>query len=384
VPFHAAGADPGAPVIGLGGTEPYVDLRDLPAPTPDGVGAQPAEQTGASRAGGRAPRVYARTGPGMLSETARRLPALVWVADPAGHAIGIIDQRTYRVVGRVAVGGAPRRVVPSWDMRTLWLTDGTGDALVPVDPATGRRGRAVPVTAPDDLYFTPDGRTALVMAGRPGRIDFRDPHTMRLRASLRMPCGRVHHADFSAGGTFLVASCGSSGRLLRVDPRRRQVTAVLTLRRGAAPRDVRLSPDGAVFYVADPANGGVWVIDAALFSELGFIRTGPGADGLQPSRDGRVLYVANTGNGTISLIDFATRRVTRRWRLPGGDAPGLGGVSADGKVLWLTGRSHGTVYAISTETGLPIRRIKAGARPYSLCVLPQPGRYSLGHTGNFR
>jgi YVTN family beta-propeller protein len=150
------------------------------------------------------------------------------------------------------------------------------------------------------------------------------------------------------------------------------------------PQDVKLSPDGRTFYVADMASNGVWLIDARTMSKIGFEKTGAGAHGLYPSRDSKTLYVSNRGEGTISLISFATRRPIGKWRIPGGGSPDMGGVSADGKVLWLSGRYNAEVYAIDTTTGHLIRRIKVGTGPHGLCVWPQPGRYSIGHTGILR
>jgi DNA-binding beta-propeller fold protein YncE len=147
---------------------------------------------------------------------------------------------------------------------------------------------------------------------------------------------------------------------------------------------VKLSPDGRVFYVADMDANGVWKIDARTFRKVGFVRTGLGAHGLYASRDSRFLYVTNRGEGSISLISFRTRRVVRKWRIPGGGSPDMGGVSADGRVLWLSGRYNGVVYAISARSGRLIRKIPVGQGPHGLCVYPQPGRYSLGHTGVFR
>jgi YVTN family beta-propeller protein len=115
-----------------------------------------------------------------------------------------------------------------------------------------------------------------------------------------------------------------------------------------------------------------------------FIPTGKGAHGLYASRDSKVLYVSNRGEGSVSVIDFATRKVVQKWHLPGGGSPDMGGVSADGKVLWLAGRYHHEVYAIDTGDGKLLARIRVGKGPHGLCVYPQPGRYSLGHTGVFR
>jgi DNA-binding beta-propeller fold protein YncE len=162
------------------------------------------------------------------------------------------------------------------------------------------------------------------------------------------------------------------------------VVGVLRLNPGAMPQDVKLAPDGRVYYVADLALHGVWVIEAKRPRVLEFVHTGFGAHALYASRDSRHLYVSNRGEGSISLISFATRKVVRTWRLPGGGSPDMGGVSGDGKVLWLAGRYHAEVYAIDTRSGRLLARIPVGAGPHGLCVYPQPGRYSLGHTGVFR
>jgi len=149
------------------------------------------------------------------------------------------------------------------------------------------------------------------------------------------------------------------------------------------PQDVKLSPDGRIYYVADMRAGGVWEIDARRYRVLRFLRTGAGAHGLYPSRNARLLYVTNRNAGTISVVSFTTRRIVDTWRIPGG-SPDMGGVSADGRVLWLTGRYNAEVYAISTLTGKLLARIPVGTGPHGLCVWPQPGRYSLGHTGILR
>ena len=88
--------------------------------------------------------------------------------------------------------------------------------------------------------------------------------------------------------------------------------------------------------------------------------TGKGAHGLYVSRDSKVLYVSNRGEGSVSVIDFASRKEAAKWRLPGGGSPDMGGVSADGKVLWLAGRYNSEVYAIDTSDGQLLARIKVG------------------------
>jgi len=328
--------------------------------------------------------VYAADRPGQLAPTVRNFPSRVYVPNSESGTVSVINPATYRVIDQFAVGANPQHVVPSYDLKTLWVNNDQGNSLTAINPATARPGRTVSVTDPYNLYFTPDGRYAIVVEERMQALAFRDAQTMRLRHTLRVPCAGVNHMDFTADGRYLVASCEFGGNLIKVDVRRQKVVGTLRLAPGASPQDVRLSPDGSIFYAADLHLNGVWLISARTFQRIGFVPTGLAAHGLYPSRDSKDLYVTNRGEGSISVISFATHRVVQKWRIPGGGSPDMGGVSADGRVLWISGRYDGVVYAISTTNGHLLARIPVGRGPHGLCVYPIPGRYSLGHTDNTR
>jgi DNA-binding beta-propeller fold protein YncE len=235
------------------------------------------------------------------------------------------------------------------------------------------------------MYFTADGRFAIIVAEARRRLDFRDAHTMALEHALATPeCAGVDHMDFTADARLALVSCEFGGRMIVVDLAAQRSIKTIELAPGAMPQDVKLAPDGSVFYVADMATNGVWLIDAHALSVIKMVPTGAGAHGLYPSRDAKLLYVSNRGEGSISVLSFTTRRQIAKWWLPGGGSPDMGGVSADGKVLWLSGRYNAEVYAISTATGRLLHRIPVGEGPHGLCVWPQPGRYSIGHTGILR
>ena len=329
--------------------------------------------------------VYAAAGAGALSPVVRADPALVYVPNSKSDSVDVISQRTFKVVAHFAVGALPQHVTPSWDLRTLYVTNDEGNSLTPIDPRTARPGKPIPVLDPYNMYFAPDGRWAIVVAEAHRELDFRDAHTMALRHALATPqCPGIDHVDYTADGRYALASCEFGGRLIVVDLSTQRAIKTIELAPGAMPQDVKLSPDGRVFYVADMANNGVWVIDARTMSVIELMLTGAGAHGLYPSRDAKLLYVSNRGEGSISVVSFATRHPVAKWWLPGGGSPDMGGVSADGSVLWLSGRYNAEVYAISTATGRLLHRIPVGKGPHGLCVWPQPGRYSIGHTGIMR
>jgi YVTN family beta-propeller protein len=328
--------------------------------------------------------IYAAARPGALSATVRGDVYRVYVPNSHSASVDVIDPATFKIVEHFKVGKEPQHVTPSYDLKSLWVLADKGDSLTRIDPVSGREEQTVRVEDPYNMYYTPDGKHALVVAEGKRRLDFRDAQTMALTHSLRVPCRGVDHMDFAANGRYLIASCEFSSEMIKVDVEDESLIGTLKLPGHAMPQDVRTAPDGSVFFVADMETNGVFVIDGENFRILGFIPTGKGTHGLYFSRDSRYLYASNRGEGTISVIDVHLRQVAKKWELPGGGSPDMGGVSPDGRVLWLSGRYNSEVYAIDTGDGRLLARIHVGKQPHGLCVWPQPGRYSLGHTGLMR
>jgi YVTN family beta-propeller protein len=342
--------------------------------------------------------LYSEIAEGKLSEAVKGHLPRVYVPNLQSNDVWVIDPATLKVVDRFRVGVNPQHVVPSWDMKTLWVANNAENtpngSLTPIDPTTGKPGKAIKVDDPYNMYWTPDGREAIVVAEAFKRLDFRDAKTMAMKSSIDAPeCDGINHADFSIDGKWAIFTCEFTGKLVKIDLVNRKVMGYLKLSKGKMPQDIRVSPDGKIFYVADMMADGVFVVDGPSFQETGFIHTGKGTHGLYPSRDGKSLYVANRGSnkihgpkrgpGSVSVIDFASQKVVANWPIPGGGSPDMGNVSEDGKQLWLSGRYDNVVYVFDTTNG-KVQIIPVGKEPHGLTVWPQPGRYSLGHTGNMR
>ena len=402
-PGTAASAAPAAPVATVPGMPGVVDRGNL----------------------------YSETGSGNMSTAVTGALARVYVPNRAANTVSVIDPETLKVIDTFKVGINPQHIVPSWDLKTLWVAnnaEGRKDgSLTPIDPATGKPGKSIAVEDPYNMYWTPDGKQAIVVVEAFKRLDFRNAATMKVEASIAAPqCAGINHADFSIDGRYAIFTCEFSGAVTKIDLVNRKVLATLKLSRYFArpdvlavidkpgkkpvklpdpsgsgeicttpgmPQDIRISPDGKRFYVADMMADGVHVVDGESFRQIGFVETGIGAHGLYPSRDGKRLYIANRGSnlirgkangpGGVSVLDFATGKVVQTWPIPGGGSPDMGNVSADGKYLWLSGRFDDVVYRIDTASGA-VDKVKVGKEPHGLTVWPQPGRYSLGHTGNLR
>jgi DNA-binding beta-propeller fold protein YncE len=370
-----AARSPGAPVVAT---------MSQPVEAPEPAGLHHGSDLLAGMPAPLDPRdLYAADRPNALAPFLAGVTPRVWVPNSNGHTVSEIDPATFRVIRTFDVGWNPQHVVPSWDLRTLWVNNDKGNSLTPIDAITGAVGAPVPVHDPYNLYFTPDGRSAVVMASADKQLVFRDPHTMAIQHILNVPCDGVNHADFSADGHYMIVTCEFTSELLKVDVAQHTLLGVLPLP-GGMPQDIKVSPDGSVWYVADMHKGGLYVLNGDRFQLTGFIPTGKGTHGLYVSRDSHTMFVTNRGEGSISTFDFATGAVTNKWWLPGGGSPDMGGLSADGKLLWLSGRYNHVVYVVDTQSGKLLHKIPVGSGPHGLCVWPQPGRYSLGHTGILR
>ena len=329
--------------------------------------------------------IYAADHAGKLSPVVRDFPSRIYVPNSGSNSVDIIDPKTFKIINHFDVGRQPQHVVPSYDLKRLWALNDLGDSLTEIDPVSGKKGATVPVQDPYNMYYTPDGKFAIVVAeAKEAVFTFRDPRSAKLVQSLNLPCKGIDHMDFTADGRFLIASCEFAAKLVKVDVANRKLVGAISLEKGGMPQDVKTSPDGKVFYIADMVANGIYLIEPDSFTRIGFIPTGKGTHGLYVSRDSKVLYISNRGEGSVSVLDLATRKLQAKWQIPNGGSPDMGGVSADGKVLWLSGRYDAEVYAFDTSDGHLVARIKVGKGPHGLCVYPQPGRYSLGHTGVFR
>jgi len=317
---------------------------------------------------------------GKLRPSVAHLPARVYVPNSEDGTIDVIDPATFRVVKRFRVGLIPHHVTPSWDLRRLYVDDEGSSSLTVIDPRKGRPIRTIRVPFPYNLYFTPDGRKAVVAVERLGRLDFRNPQTWRLLKSVDIRWPGVDHLDFSADGRYLLASTEYSGVVVKVDTVTMKLTGRVHV--GGLPVDVRLAPGGSVFYVANQGRGGVSIINPVAMKEVAFVPTGAGAHGLAVSRDTRSLYVSNRLAGTISVLSFRTRRVMATW--PVGGNPDMLQVAPDGRQLWASNRFDGTVSVVATRTGRLLHTIPVGLGPHGLCYFPNAGRISLGHNGIYR
>src|SRR5690348_13172078 len=265
-----------------------------PTPTPPPVGG-----------------IYAATVSGTLDPRIANLPPRVYVPNEESGDVTVIDPKTFKIIGRFNTGLNPEHITPDWDLSKLYVNNMGGSKLTVVNPNTAKPIGNINVPYPYNLYFTVDGSKAIVVDDfmtaqylDHNGLAFYDRKTWKLLKFLKIPFTGVDHMDMSADGSFLLATCETSGMAVKVDTRTMTITG--SVRVGGLPLAIRLSPDGRFFYIANQGESGVNVVDARTLKVARFIHTDTGAHGLGISRDTTKLYVTNRTAGTISVISFAT------------------------------------------------------------------------------
>ena len=324
--------------------------------------------------GAVAPALAAEAGKSALG----RYPERVYVPTAVGNKVHVIDPKTFKIIATHDVGRFPHHITPSWDLTKLYVTNTGGNSLTVIDPMTGQISGEIHVEDPYNLYFTPDGKMAIVVAERHKRLDFRDLRTWKLIKSVHVEWPGVDHLAFSRDGAYLVASCEWSGRIVKVDLKKLELVADMAL--GKLQIDVLRPPRQHLMFVADQGVHGVFVVDPDAWKELQFIPTGRGTHGLLLSHDETKIYASNREEGSISVIDIATRKVVTKWKT--GGSPDMGQLSPDGTQFWISSRYHSDVRVIDTRTGKVIATIPTEKEPHGLTYFPNSrGTRSLGHNG---
>jgi len=333
--------------------------------------------------GGVIPASAAEKGESALG----RFPERVYVPNVSSGTVSVIDPKTFKITATHKVGLYPHHVTPSWDLTKLYVTNTGQNSLTVIDPMTGEIEGEIRVADPYNLYFTPDGKMAIVVAERHKRLDFRDRKTWKLIKSVPVEWPGVDHLAFSRDGSYLVASCEWSGRIVKVDLKKLEIVADMAI--GKYPIDVLRPPRQNLMFIADQGVHGVFVVDPDAWKEVQFIRTGRGTHGLHLSHDEKKIYASNREEGSISVIDIASRKAIAKWKT--GGSPDMGQLSPDGTQLWISsrfpimGRPISDVRVIDTRTGEVIATIPTERESHGLTYFPSSrATRSLGHNGVYQ
>jgi YVTN family beta-propeller protein len=214
---------------------------------------------------------------------------------------------------RVPVGVQPVHMVETPDGRALFVTNYLGSTVSVIDPASWKVTATVHVPAePHGIAISPDHRWVYVACVSGGAVAVIDAASQLLAATVQLPVGaQPYSVGVSRDGRYLYVPDSFAARLFVVDASTRRVVGAVKI--GLRAALVARSADGATLYVTNGGEGTVSVLDLASDPTAppvrATIRVGASPHGLALTPDGRYLVVANRLGNSLSVIATATDTV---------------------------------------------------------------------------
>ena len=262
-----------------------------------------------------------------------------------------------KVVGRSEVGGRPNDIVVA--AGSVWVLRGGNERLAILDARTGKRLAQSPFVG---------GLPASAAAGF-GKLWVarqRDPAVVAFGLSSRRRTGP--EVPLGEGGDRVVAVAAGQnavfvglrtrpGRVLRIDPRRRQITKTIELEQGVQD----LAVGAGAIWVTGRRDDVVTRVDIRTGEQREF-RVGRDPSAVAVGEDG--VWVANRGDDTLTRIDTGSFNTET---LPVGRVPA--GVGVGGGAVWVANRVGNTLMRLDPRTGQRVgRSVPVPGNPYALDV----------------
>jgi DNA-binding beta-propeller fold protein YncE len=233
--------------------------------------------------------------------------------------IAVIDLASRTLERMIDVGAdlAPHGVMMAGD--TLWATAELGDAVLAIDPGSGRveridiGGRAHWVAASGGKVFASCKTSDFVVV-----ID----------AARRKPVARINIPNLAEGlavspdGETLFVCAHRKGEIYAFDARTHALRKTVPI--DGAPgtanqlRRVRVSPDGRTVVVSSLLDCHVAIYDADTLKQVGSLATRKAPMGFGFAADGRHAFVCCHDDATVMEFELSTGRTTRAFQTASG------------------------------------------------------------------
>ncbi len=275
------------------------------------------------------------------------------------------------VAARIPLSGYPWDISISPDGKAAYVSRAPGELTV-IDTSTNAVQDTIRIPhLSSRISLSPDGRSAYASTEE-GMIAALD--TAARTMTSRLPIG----------GNPGVLAVDSSGGVLYVTDRSRWSVSVLNLATGQVgptiylpgsqwpPLDIAVAPSARWLYVLGCSGfctaGTLWVVDATTNSCVATVRVGAYPTRLAVTPDGRFIYVTNKGDATVSVIDASNNTVIATIAVEVNPT----GVTANrqGTRVYVTNLTAGTLSIIQTATNAVVATLRVGGAPNAVALTP--------------
>jgi DNA-binding beta-propeller fold protein YncE len=244
------------------------------------------------------PRDVGKPSIDLLSLDPRR--GFLYVSHSSASSLDIVDLKTRKVVARV--GGLPgiRAIAVTSDPNIVFTSNVNGTVGV-VDVSTFKVVGKVQVGgSPDAIDYDPTRDHVLVSLGVAQKLVLIDRVSLKLVGTVDLP-GKPELMAVDAQGSRLFLAINNKDEVITINLATLQIQSTYKGCDITAPTGVAYDPEQGRLFVAVKAE--VSVIDAVLDRCLGAVDVGSGTDQIAFNPHRHHLYAANAGTRNLSVID---------------------------------------------------------------------------------
>jgi DNA-binding beta-propeller fold protein YncE len=156
----------------------------------------------------------------------------------------------------------------------------------------------------------------------------------------------------------------------------------IPLRAGDEPREVGLTPDGALLVTVNPGSTSASFVDTESGTVLATVSTGDEPSALLLDRGGRRGYVLNRRSRSITVLDLANFAVVQT--VPTDPEPLRAALSRDGTRLYLVARGSAHLTVFSVPDMAVVRTVFLGLGAAAITVDPRSDLVYVGRADEAR
>lgn len=280
-------------------------------------------------------------------------------------AVAVLDMTTQKVLSTLPVT-APDGLVISPDGKKVFVSSTDSGTVKVIDTATDTQIQSIDVGAkPGGLDITPDGAHLVVSVAGANVAAVVDTTTYQIERTSPVPL--AHSSCLSPNGA--VAFVGSQDTTA-------PAVILVAVATDAQPIVIPVdkSPRALSFFAPDKiyfsAVGfdGLEILDPVSGTVTGTVPTGGSPHDNRPTKDGKLELTISQTVGDLEFIDPATDAVVGA--VPTGKMPHWIGLTPDGTQAWVTNEGDNNIVVVDLATQKSVATIPVGNAPRKIALQP--------------
>jgi YVTN family beta-propeller protein len=308
--------------------------------------------------------------------------SILYVANSQGDDITIIDLATQKVIFTLKVGPIVHGVCAQADGRKAFATVESNNTLKVIDTRKNTVIDSIDLPGrPNECAATNDGRYVVVPLLAPANssvvVDVAEKKVVK-SFETRHP----HNCFTPEGGSNTVVYCEERDafRIHRIDLAKMEVTNEVKV--AGDPRPFIVSADEKTLYTALSGLHGMAIIDIAgkTMSQVALppmpwmnCRVEPPntpVHGITMTPDGKKIWITSVSDGSVYVYDIASRKLGKKMAV--GACPNWISMSRDGKYAGVSNADSDDASIMDVKAEKEIARIKVGTAPKRVLVIEVP------------